>query len=134
MDVSILKFSTVLFFPILTGSIDIRNTLGKWKYETNAFQVFSRLEMFIYQKDQFENLVPGFYPFDAHVTEKTSSLSIPVADLLFEEVAGGIQLLSFIVSIPGQFRLIIFDAKLNESTWNLTYDFSVFIGLSNLKL
>ncbi|XP_042378845.1 protein GAMETE EXPRESSED 2-like isoform X2 [Zingiber officinale] len=117
-----------LTFIVKPGSIDIRNTLGKWKYKTNAFQVFSRLEMFIYQRDQFENLVPGFYPFDACVTERTSSLSIPVADLLFEEVAGGIQLLSFIVSIPGQFRLIIFDAKLNESIWNLTYDFSVFIG------
>ncbi|URE40955.1 Filamin/ABP280 repeat [Musa troglodytarum] len=71
---------------------------------------------------------PGFYPFDARVVEKATNLSTPIADLFFEEVAQGTQLLSFVVSEPGEFMLIIFDAKLHESIWNMTYDFSVFIG------
>ncbi|WOL12428.1 protein GAMETE EXPRESSED 2 isoform X1 [Canna indica] len=115
-------------FIVKPGSINITNSQGGWKYRTNMFQVFSKLEMFIYQKDQFGNLVPGFHPFDARVVEKTTNLSIPVADLLFEEVADGTQLLTFVVSKPGEFRLVIYDAKLTENIWKLTYDFSVYIG------
>ncbi|CAL9041571.1 unnamed protein product [Musa banksii] len=115
-------------FIVKPGLMNITCSQGEWKYRTNFFQVFSKLEIFIYQKDQFGNLVPGFYPFDARVVEKATNLSIPIADLFFEEVAQGTQLLSFVVSEPGEFMLIIFDAKLHESIWNMTYDFSVFIG------
>nr|XP_018686964.1 PREDICTED: protein GAMETE EXPRESSED 2 isoform X1 [Musa acuminata subsp. malaccensis] len=115
-------------FIVKPGLMNITSSQGEWKYRTNFFQVFSKLEIFIYQKDQFGNLVPGFYPFDARVVEKATNLSIPIADLFFEEVAQGTQLLSFVVSEPGEFMLIIFDAKLHESIWNMTYDFSVFIG------
>ncbi|URE40954.1 Filamin/ABP280 repeat [Musa troglodytarum] len=115
-------------FIVKPGLMNITSSQGEWKYRTNFFQVFSKLEIFIYQKDQFGNLVPGFYPFDARVVEKATNLSTPIADLFFEEVAQGTQLLSFVVSEPGEFMLIIFDAKLHESIWNMTYDFSVFIG------
>ncbi|XP_073117986.1 protein GAMETE EXPRESSED 2 isoform X4 [Elaeis guineensis] len=115
-------------FMVKPGPLDIAKSVCKWKYGTNYLQIFSKLEIFIHQQDLFGNLVPGFCPFDARVVQKATNLSIPVADLFFQEVAQGIQLLSFIVSEPGEFVLTIFDAKLNTSISNMTYDFTVFIG------
>ncbi|XP_038983820.1 protein GAMETE EXPRESSED 2 isoform X2 [Phoenix dactylifera] len=115
-------------FMVKPGPLDIAKSVGKWKYGTNYLQIFSKLEIFIHQQDLFGNLVPGFFPFDARVVQKATNLSIPVADLFFQEVAQGIQLLSFIVSEPGEFVLTIFDSKLNTSISNMTYDFTVFIG------
>ncbi|KAG1364414.1 protein GAMETE EXPRESSED 2 [Cocos nucifera] len=115
-------------FMVKPGPLDIAKSVCKWKYGTNYLQIFSKLEIFIHQQDLFGNLVPGFFPFDARVVQKATNLSIPVADLFFQEVAQGIQLLSFIVSEPGEFVLTIFDAKLNTSISNMTYDFTVFIG------
>ena len=96
-------------------------------------QIFSKLEIFIHQKDQFGNLVPGFYAFDARVVQKATNLSIPVADLFFQEVAEGIQSLSFALIEPGEFMLTIFNAKLNESICNMPCQYTVFIGMYNCK-
>ncbi|KAG0458934.1 hypothetical protein HPP92_022062 [Vanilla planifolia] len=115
-------------FLVKPGILNISNSIARWKYEINSLQIFSKLEIFIYQKDQFGNSVPGFYPFDARVVQKETGLSVPVADLSFEVVAYGVQLLSFAVSEPGEFALTIFKTKLNESISNAPYPFSVFVG------
>ncbi|KAI0514236.1 hypothetical protein KFK09_010271 [Dendrobium nobile] len=113
-------------FTVISGLLNVTNSITKWKHEINSLQIFSKLQIFIHQKDQFGNLVPGFYPFDAQVIQKATGLSVPVADLLFEEVEYGVQLLSFVVSEPGDFMITIFSTKLNESISNLPY--SVFVG------
>ncbi|XP_020090194.1 protein GAMETE EXPRESSED 2 isoform X3 [Ananas comosus] len=110
------------------GPLDMKKSMGMWKCGTNFLQIFSKLEIFVHQQDSFGNLVPGFYPFDARVVKRTTNLSVPVADLFFQVVAEGIQLLSFTVSEPGQFTLIIFDTKANESISPMVYDYYVFIG------
>ncbi|KAJ6808757.1 protein GAMETE EXPRESSED 2-like [Iris pallida] len=115
-------------FLVKPGSFNITNSLAKWKYEINSLQVFSKLEIFIYQKDQFGNIVPGFYAFDARVVEKATNLSVPVADLFFQEVAHGIQLLSLTVSEPGDFMITIFNYKLNQRVPNMPYEYTVFTG------
>lgn len=107
----------------------MKKSMGMWKCGTNFLQIFSKLEIFVHQQDSFGNLVPGFYPFDARVVKRTTNLSVPVADLFFQVVAEGIQLLSFTVSEPGQFTLIIFDTKANESISPMVYDYYVFIGI-----
>ncbi|XXG51751.1 hypothetical protein AAC387_Pa03g0252 [Persea americana] len=118
-------------FKVKPGPLNVGNCLAKWKYETNALQIFSKLEIFIHQQDQFGNLVPDFYSFDARIVEKSTNLSIPVADSYFQEVAHGIQLLSFVVSEPGDLMLTVFDPKTSESISNTPYDFTVFIGYSH---
>lgn len=127
------NISLVLYGYLVAGPLDFAKSVCKWKYGTNYLQIFSKLEIFIHQQDLFGNLVPGFFPFDARVVQKATNLSIPVADLFFQEVAQGIQLLSFIVSEPGEFVLTIFDAQLNTSISNMTYDFTVFIGMAGVK-
>ncbi|KAJ0960858.1 hypothetical protein J5N97_001263 [Dioscorea zingiberensis] len=57
-----------------------------------------------------------------------TNLSVPVGDLSFQEVEPGVQLLSFIVSEPGEFLLTIFSLNLNESIANVPYQFTVFVG------
>ncbi|KAJ0984925.1 hypothetical protein J5N97_003281 [Dioscorea zingiberensis] len=115
-------------FVVKPGPFNITNSLGKWKYGTNSLQIFSKLEMFVYQQDRFGNLVPGSFPFDARVIETATNLSVPVGDLSFQEVEPGVQLLSFIVSEPGEFLLTIFSLNLNESIANVPYQFTVFVG------
>ncbi|PIA61321.1 hypothetical protein AQUCO_00300691v1 [Aquilegia coerulea] len=115
-------------FKVKPGSLDITKCLAKWNYETNALQIFSKLEIFIHQLDQFGNLVPGLYEFDVRVIEKETSLSIPIADLYFNEVAPGIQYFSFSVIEPGDFLLIISDMKRNQTISNMPYPFTVFVG------
>lgn len=87
------------------------------------------MELFIYQKDQYGNLVPGLYEFDAEVVEKETNLSIPVADLRFEEVMAGVQLFSFSNLEPGNFLLNIYDITHNKSISNMPYAFTVFVGI-----
>lgn len=125
-----IQLTDIIFaINISTGPLNVNNCSAKWKYETNAMQVFSKLEIFIYQQDGFGNLVPDFYTFDARIVEKSMNLSIPVADLYFQEVAQGIQLLSFLVSEPGDFMLTVFDPKTSESISNMPYDYTVFVGM-----
>lgn len=92
-------------------------------------QIFSKLEIFLHQKDSFGNFVPDIHPFDAVVVERASNLSVPVVDLLIDVVADGIQLLSFNVVEPGEFVLTIFDAKLNQRISNMVYMYEVFVGM-----
>ncbi|XP_026453766.1 protein GAMETE EXPRESSED 2-like isoform X1 [Papaver somniferum] len=115
-------------FKVKPGSVDISNCLAKWNYDTYVLQIFSKLEIFVYQQDEFGNLVPGLYDFDALVIEKETKLSIPIPDLHFKELAPGIQLLSFSVFEPGDFVLSIFDMKQNQSISHMPYNFTVFVG------
>ncbi|OVA13441.1 Filamin/ABP280 repeat-like [Macleaya cordata] len=115
-------------FKVKPGLMDITKCLAKWNYDTNALQIFSKLEIFIHQQDQFGNLVPGLYKFDALVVEKGTKLSIPIPDLHFKEVAPGIQLFSFSLFEPGEFLLAIFDMEQNQSISNMPYEFTVFVG------
>lgn len=114
---------------IATGPLDVTNCVATWNFGTNVLQIFSKVEIFIHQQDQYGNLVSGLYAFDAQVVEKETNLSIPVADLHFEEVLPGIQLFSFSVLEPGNFILTIFDTKQNKSISNMPYDYTVFVGV-----
>lgn len=115
---------------LVTGPLDVSNCVATWNFGTNILQIFSKVKIFIRQQDQYGNLVPGLYAFDATVVEKNTNLSIPIADLIFEEVSPGIQLFSFGVLEPGNFILTIFDTKQNKNISNMPYDFTVFVGVS----
>ncbi|XP_043811583.1 protein GAMETE EXPRESSED 2 isoform X3 [Manihot esculenta] len=110
------------------GPLDISNCLPKWKFETNAWQIFSKMEIFIHQRDQYGNLVSGLYEFDADIVERETNLTIPVADLHFEDVVPGIQLFSFSLLEPGNFLLTISDLEHNRSISNMPFAYTVFIG------
>lgn len=103
--------------------------MAKWNYEPNAWQLLSKMEIFIHQQDQHGNLVPGLYLFDAEVVEKETNLSIPVADLHFKEVKAGIQLFSFSNTEPGNFLLTISDMKHKKRISNMPYAYTVFVGV-----
>lgn len=92
-------------------------------------QIFSKLEIFINQRDSFGNLAPGIHPFDAAVVESASSLSVPVGGLRIEAVAEGIQRLSFDVVEPGEFVLTIFDTQLKQRVSDTVYVYHVFVGM-----
>lgn len=117
---------------LLPGPVDVANCAAKWKYEVAAWQIFSKMEIFIHQLDQYGNLVPGFYAFDADIVEKETNLSIPVADLHFEEVVPGIQLFSFAIQESGNFLLTISDMKHNISISNMPYTYTVYVGPFNI--
>ncbi|XP_035539142.1 protein GAMETE EXPRESSED 2 isoform X3 [Juglans regia] len=115
-------------FKVNPGPLEVSNCMATWNFEPNGWQLFSKMEIFIYQKDQYGNLVPGLYEFDAEVVEKETNLSIPVADLHFEEVMAGIQLFSFSNLEPGNFLLTIYDIKHNKCISNMPYAYTVFVG------
>ncbi|KAK9726330.1 hypothetical protein RND81_05G206500 [Saponaria officinalis] len=115
-------------FRVYPGPIDVAKCVAKWKYGTNASQLFSKMEVFIYQLDFYGNIVPGSFQFDAEIVEKGTNLSIPIADLTFKEFSPGIQLLSFSALEPGNFLLIIYNAKHNIKISNMPYEFTVSIG------
>lgn len=115
-------------FNVTPGPLDVSNCAATPKFGINTLQLFSKMEMFIHQKDQYGNLVPGLHEFDAQVLEVGTMLSMPVADLHFKEVAPGIQLFSFSVSEPGDFMLTIYDMKRNMSITNMPYEYTVFVG------
>lgn len=119
---------------LATGPLDVSNCVATWNFQTNVLQIFSKAKIFIHQKDKYGNLVSGLYTFDAQVVEKDTNLSMPIADLHFEEVSPGIQLFSFSVLEPGNFTLTIFDTEQNRSISNMPYDYTVFVGVffSNL--
>ncbi|GMY27774.1 protein GAMETE EXPRESSED 2 isoform X1 [Fagus crenata] len=115
-------------FKVNPGPLEISNCVAIWNFEPNGWQLYSKMEIYIHQKDQYGNLVPGLYEFDAEVVEKVMNLSIPVADLHFEEVMAGIQLFSFSNLEPGNFSLEIYDIKHNKTISNMPYEYTVFVG------
>lgn len=117
-----------LFLLCIPGAIDVSNCMAKWNIEPHAWQLASKMEIFIHQLDQYGNLVSGLYPFDADIVERDTNLTIPIADLLFEEVDSGIQLFSFSNTEPGNFLLTIYDSKHNKSISNMPYVYTVFVG------
>ncbi|KAK5840705.1 hypothetical protein PVK06_009608 [Gossypium arboreum] len=115
-------------FKVNPGPLDVSNCIAKWKFEFNAWQIFSKMEILIYQQDQYGNLVPGLSEFDADVIESDTNLSIPVRDLQFEEVEPGVQLFSFSMSKAGNFLLTISDMKHNKNISYMPYAYTVFVG------
>ncbi|KAL9282862.1 putative immunoglobulin-like protein [Arabidopsis thaliana] len=98
-----------------SGPLDVSNCVSIWKSELSTWQIFSKMEILLHQKDRFGNIVSEFYEFDADVVEVETGLSIPVADFQFEYVEPGIQLMSFTLSEPGNFLLTLSDMKHNKS-------------------
>ncbi|CAN6449712.1 unnamed protein product [Victoria cruziana] len=115
-------------FLVNPGSLDIAKCFAKWNHETNVLQVFSLLEVFIFQQDAYGNLVPGWHSFDADITMKSTNLSVPITDTNFEEVRPGIQSLSFTATEPGDFILTIFDSLTMQNIFNMPYNYTVYIG------
>lgn len=126
------SFYQYILHWLFPGPLEISNCMAKWNFEPNGWQLYSKMEIFIHQMDQYGNLVPGLYEFDAEVVEKETNLSIPVADLHFEEVMAGIQLFSFSNSEPGNFSLTVYDSKHNKSISNMPYAYTVFVGVCYL--
>ncbi|KAE8807088.1 protein GAMETE EXPRESSED 2 [Hordeum vulgare] len=114
-----------LLLTVKPGPIDIAKSTAEWKHGINVVQIFSRLEIFINQKDSFGNLVPEIQPFDAAVVDRASRLSVPVGGLRIEAVAEGIQRLSFDVVEPGEFLLTILDTRLKQRLYDV---YHVFVG------
>nr|TKR98732.1 hypothetical protein D5086_0000200490 [Populus alba] len=117
-----------LLYKVNPGPVDVSNCEATWKFETNVWQIFSKMETCIHQKDKYGNPVLGFYEFDTNVFEEEMNLSIPLADMSFTEVMPGIQLCSFSLLEPGNFLLTISDTKHNRSISNMPFSFNVFIG------
>lgn len=102
--------------------------MAKWNVETKFFQLFSKMEAFIHQYDQYANLVSGFYVFDIEVIEKGTNLSMPIADLRFKDIEPGIQSFSLSLEEPGNFTIVISDKEHRTLIFNMPYDFTVYIG------
>ncbi|XP_031479988.1 protein GAMETE EXPRESSED 2 [Nymphaea colorata] len=115
-------------FLVNPGPLDITKCFAKWNHETNFLQVFSLLEIFIYQQDVYGNLVSGWHSFDADIMMKSTNLSVPITDTNFEEVRPGIQSLTFTVTEPGEFILTIFDSVTLQNIFNMPYNYTVYIG------
>ncbi|XP_056845476.1 protein GAMETE EXPRESSED 2 [Raphanus sativus] len=111
-----------------SGPLDVSNCVSIWKSELNTWQIFSKMEILLHQRDRFGNLVSGFYEFDADVVGKETGLSIPVADFQFKYVDPGIQLMSFTLSEPGNFFLTLSDMEHNKSISSMPYEYTVYIS------
>lgn len=122
------QFSSLFYNTRSPGPIDVSNCVAKWSFKPKAWQLASKMEILIHQQDQYGNLVPGLYAFDAEIVERDTNLSIPVADLQFKEVEAGIQLFSFSNSEPGNFFLTIYNSKHNKSISEMPYAYTVYIG------
>ncbi|KAH8502369.1 hypothetical protein H0E87_013897 [Populus deltoides] len=120
-----------LMYKVNPGPVDVSNCEATWKFETNVWQIFSKMETCIHQKDKYGNPVLGFYEFDTNVVEEEMNLSIPLADMSFTEVMPGIQLCSFSLLEPGNFLFTISDTKHNRSISNMPFSFNVFIGYAD---
>ncbi|CAN6217719.1 unnamed protein product [Urochloa humidicola] len=116
-----------LMLTVKPGLLNIEKSTCSWKHGINTLQIFSKLELFIYQKDSFGNIVPGIHAFDAQVVDAASKLSIPVK-LMMEVVADGVQLLSFNVVQAGEFVLTVFYPQMKKTVSNTEYKFDVFVG------
>ncbi|CAL1366002.1 unnamed protein product [Linum trigynum] len=117
-----------LSLKVNPGPLDVSNCQARWKIETNVWQIYSKMEIFIHQRDQYGNLVPGLYEFDADIVEKGTRMLVPVADLRFEEMLPGIQLLSFGLFEPGSFLLTVSDFNHSTNISGMPFDYMVFIG------
>ncbi|XP_059280723.1 protein GAMETE EXPRESSED 2 isoform X1 [Lycium ferocissimum] len=117
-----------LMFIVNPGSLDVSKCLLQWEVETKYFQIFSLMEGFIHQHDQYGNLVPGLYEFDVEVIENGTDLIIPVTDIQFKQVGLGIQLFSFSLTEPGDFKLMIYHKEHNNSISTMPFHFTVYIG------
>ncbi|KAK4425879.1 protein GAMETE EXPRESSED 2 [Sesamum alatum] len=115
-------------FKVNPGKLDVHSCKAQWNVENKYFQLFSMMEGFIHQHDQYGNLVSGLYAFDIEVIEKGTNLSMPVADLLFKDIGPGVQSFSFSLHEPGNFMLMISDKEKNTLISNMPYDFTVYIG------
>ncbi|KAL2229739.1 UNVERIFIED_CONTAM: Protein GAMETE EXPRESSED 2 [Sesamum indicum] len=115
-------------FKVNPGKLDAHSCKAQWNTETKYFQLFTMMEGFIHQHDQYGNLVSGLYAFDIEVIEKGTNLSMPVADLLFKDISPGIQSFSFSLYEPGNFMLMISDKEKNTLISNMPHDFTVYIG------
>ncbi|KAG9447611.1 hypothetical protein H6P81_013739 [Aristolochia fimbriata] len=111
-------------FKVSPRPFEITKCSAEWTYGSNALQIFSNMEVFIYKKDRFSNLVDGFYAFDARVVNKATDLSVPLIDLRLKIAGTGVQLLSFSVSEPGEFELTIFDDKQGGGITDMQNDFT----------
>ncbi|MCD7455627.1 hypothetical protein HAX54_028836 [Datura stramonium] len=117
-----------LMFIVNPGSLDVSKCLLQWEVETKYFQIFSLMEGFIHQHDQYGNLVPGLYEFDVEVIENGTDLIIPVTDMQFRQVGLGILLFSFSLMEPGDFKLMIYHKEQNNSISTMPFHFTVDIG------
>ncbi|KAH0728171.1 hypothetical protein KY284_004036 [Solanum tuberosum] len=117
-----------LIFIVNPGFLVVSKCLLQWEVETKYFQIFSLVEGFIHQHDQYGNLVPGLYEFDVEVIENGTNLIIPVTDIQFRQVGLGIQLFSFSLMEPGHFKLMIYHKEQNNSISTMPFHFTVYIG------
>nr|XP_009757468.1 PREDICTED: protein GAMETE EXPRESSED 2 [Nicotiana sylvestris] len=117
-----------LMFIVYPGALDVSKCFLRWEVKTKYFQIFSPMEGFIHQHDQYGNLVPGVYEFDVEVIENGMNLIIPVTDLQFRQVGLGIQLFSFSLTEPGDFKLMIYHKEMNNSISAMPFHFTVYIG------
>ncbi|KAK6161087.1 hypothetical protein DH2020_004468 [Rehmannia glutinosa] len=115
-------------FTVNPGELDVHSCTAHLNVETNYFQLFSMMEGFIHQHDQYGNLVSGLYAFDIELIEMGTNLSMPVADLLLKDIDPGIQSFSFSLYEHGNFMLVISDKEKNTLISNMPYDFTVYIG------
>ncbi|KAL0414762.1 UNVERIFIED_CONTAM: protein GAMETE EXPRESSED 2 [Sesamum radiatum] len=115
-------------FKVNPGKLDVHSCKAQWNIETKYFQLFTTMEGFIHQHDQYGNLVSGLYAFEIEVIEKGTNLSMPLADLLFKDISPGIQSFSFSLYEPGNFMLMISDKEKNTLISNMPHDFTVYIG------
>lgn len=114
---------------IMLGSLEISKCEAKTKFEINAWQIYSKVEIYVHQHDPYQNLVQGLYVFDANVIEVETNLSVPISDMYFEEVAPGIQLLSFHAVESGNFLLDIFGESDRRSISKMPFAYTVFAGV-----
>lgn len=81
--------------------------------------------------DRYGNLVTGLFEFDANVIENKTRLALPVPDFHFQEMAPGIQMLSFGAVDAGAFLLDIYNAAQNKSINNMPYAYTIYVGTCN---
>ncbi|CAH1453869.1 unnamed protein product [Lactuca virosa] len=117
-----------LTFTVDHGPLDVGNCLPHWSTESKSFQIFSTMETFITQRDKFGNLIPEFYPFDFDVIGMKENLSLPIGDVQYQEVAPGVQSLSFKLLIDGEFTLIITDKDKKQQIKNMPHEYRVYVG------
>ncbi|GJY30420.1 protein gamete expressed 2 isoform X1 [Tanacetum coccineum] len=117
-----------LRLEVRPGALDVGNCMPEWSREVKSYQLSSKMETFIHQRDNHGNLVPGLHEFDIQVLIKGTKLSYPISDMRFMEISPGIQSLTFTTTVPGDFSLTISDKKRKKQIMNMPYEFNVFVG------
>nr|GEZ17653.1 hypothetical protein [Tanacetum cinerariifolium] len=117
-----------LRLEVRPGALDVGNCMPEWSREVKYYQLSSKMETFIHQRDNHGNLVPGLHGFDIQVLIKGTKLSYPISDMRFMEISPGIQSLTFTTTVPGDFSLTISDKKTKKQIMNMPYEFNVFVG------